>query len=292
VIAQGAEETLTGARAMLEDGMYQGSDARPDVVLAQHSAPLPAGYLAHAQGPVLAASQAIRVTVHGEGGHAGSPQFSVDPIIAAAAIVGRLQAIVSRETGPAEPVVVAVGSVHAGVSSNIIAEEATLEISVRTMSETSLRRVSEAVRRVVHAECLASGCRRTPTIDVIARSPVTETDTLLGRQIRERHSRAFGPRRVIDWLPAMATDDVGLFGPAGQAVHGHADVKLAYWILGTSSVRQWRSTPGDTIDRLTAQPPNHSPFFAPDVRNALPTGIRAMALAARSQLSGPTAEQP
>lgn len=74
VLGQPAEETLTGARAMLEDGLYE-RFGRPDVVLAQHTAPLPAGMVAHGTpyGPLTAASSALDVVLHGRGGHAGTP---------------------------------------------------------------------------------------------------------------------------------------------------------------------------------------------------------------------------
>lgn len=286
VIAQPAEETLQGARAMLADGLYDRGQ-QPDVVLAQHCAPLPAGTVAHGHGPLLAAGQGLRVTVHGDGGHAGTPQLGVDPVVTAAAVVTRLQAVVARETGPAEPVVVSVGSLHAGVSPNVTPEQATLEITVRTMAEASLDRVTEAVRRVVHGECAASGCRTPPTIELTARSPVTRADPGVAAEVRTAHLRGLGPRRVLPSVPSMATEDFGLFGPAGRVLHGHHEVRTAYWLLGTASASSWRASSGDVAERLAAQTPNHSPLFAPDVRVALPTGIQAMVLAARSQLARP-----
>ncbi|MFD7638843.1 amidohydrolase, partial [Streptomyces sp. NPDC059873] len=113
IIGQPAEETLVGARAMLADGLYE-RFGRPDVVLAQHTAPLPSGMVAHGYGPMLAGSAGFEVVVHGRAGHAGTPQLAVDPVVTAAAAVLRLQSVVARESAPTEPAVLNVGSFHAG----------------------------------------------------------------------------------------------------------------------------------------------------------------------------------
>jgi amidohydrolase len=284
VIGQPAEETLTGARAMIEDGLYAGPSGAPDVVLAQHCAPLPTGFIAHAPGAVFAASVTLRVTVYGGGGHAGAPQLSVDPVVAAAAIVMRLQTVVARETGPAEPIVVTVGSMHAGISNNVLPETATLEITVRAMLEVSLDRVVEAVKRVVRAECQASACPREPAIELTAQSPVTWSDRAPAARVRAAHVEAFGSSRIVSWVPSMATEDVGLFGPAGLALHGSKGAALCYWILGVTDPSRWNAVDGDAMTRLAAQPPNHSPAFAPDP-DALGVGITAMVSAALACLS-------
>ena len=112
VIGQPAEETLQGARAMLEDGLYSRFPL-PSVALAQHSAPFPAGMVAHATEAITAGSVSLRVVIHGRGGHASTPHLAVDPIIVAASVVLRLRGIVAQETEPDEPAVVRVGSVHA-----------------------------------------------------------------------------------------------------------------------------------------------------------------------------------
>ncbi|GAA3368670.1 hypothetical protein GCM10020367_07950 [Streptomyces sannanensis] len=102
MVGQPAEETLSGAEAMLRDGRYQRL-GRPDSVLAQHAAPLPSGTVAHAteQAPMTAASAVLDVKLHGQSGHAATPHLAVDPVVTAAAVVTRLQNIVARETDDA-----------------------------------------------------------------------------------------------------------------------------------------------------------------------------------------------
>ena len=95
-VFQPAEELAAGARAMIDDGLYD-RFGRPDVVLGQHVAPLPAGMLALRAGPAFAGTDSVRITLHGSGGHGSRPETTVDPIVMAAATVMRLQTIVSRE---------------------------------------------------------------------------------------------------------------------------------------------------------------------------------------------------
>ncbi|MEV0965954.1 amidohydrolase [Streptomyces sp. NPDC049910] len=274
LVGQPAEETLSGARAMLDDGLYD-RFGTPDAVLAQHCAPLPAGCVAHGQGPLMSAGVTLDVVVHGRGGHAGTPHLAVDPVVTAAAVVMRLQTVVSRESAPGERVVLTVGSLHAGDRANVIPAEARLSVSVRAFTDAALARVTEAVRRVVRAECAASGCDREPEITVTAASPVLETHPETAHKVRRAHEEAFGAHRVTGWPGSTATEDFPHYATGG--------VPVAYWMLGATGVRQWRAAGGGG----EPVPANHTDTFAPDVRTALPAGITAMATAARSLLGTP-----
>ncbi len=270
VVGQPAEETLDGARAMLADGLYE-RFGTPDAVLAQHTAPLPAGTVAHGRGgPLMAGSAALDVVIHGRGGHAGAPQLTVDPVLTAAATVLRLQSVVARETAPAEQVVLTVGSLHAGERGNVIPDRAELSLSVRAFGDAALDRVTAAVERIVRAECAASGCPEEPEFTVTSRSPALLPDPGTAAAVRRVHEGLFGPHRVTDWPPATATEDFPLYGAAGTGI------RTAYWMLGVTGARQWRAA----RERAVPPPANHAPDFAPDVRTALPAGITAMAGAA------------
>lgn len=274
VVGQPAEETLGGARAMLDDGLYD-RFGTPDAVLAQHCVPMPAGSVAHGRGPLMSAGVTLDVVVHGRGGHAGTPHLAVDPVVTAAAVVMRLQTVVSRETAPGERVVLTVGSLHAGDRANVIPSEARLSVSVRAFTDASLTRVTESVRRVVRAECTASGCHREPEITVTAASPVLVSDPDTAHRVRRAHEDAFGAHRVTGWPGSSATEDFPHYAVGG--------VPVAYWMLGATGARQWRAA----RDGGEPVPANHSGTFAPDVRTALPAGVTAMATAARSLLGAP-----
>ncbi|MFG2845923.1 amidohydrolase [Kitasatospora sp. NPDC048296] len=287
VVGQPAEETLSGARAMLADGLYRRFEP-PSVVLAQHTAPLPAGMVAHGRGPVTAGSRTLRVVIHGRGGHAGAPQLAVDPVVAAAAVVLRLQSIVSQETSPAEQLVVTVGSLEAGGQGNVIPDRATLNVTVRGFTEQALERAAAAVRRIVRGEAVASGCPREPEFDEVSRSGVNTPDPALSQQVRTAHRQLFGAERVADWPPALATEDFPLFGDAGAELHGVPGIRTAYWMLGMVGPDQWAAAPGTgAAQKLAALPANHSPEFRPQVGMTLRTGISALFSAATACLARP-----
>jgi amidohydrolase len=277
VVGQPAEETLSGARAMLDDGLYE-RIGRPDLVLAQHTAPLPAGMVAHARGPAMAGSITMTVVIHGRGGHAAMPHLTIDPVLTAAATVLRLNALVARETSPAEAVVLTVGSIQAGNSANVVPDKAVLGVTVRGFSPAVIDRMADAVRRVVRAECAASGCVQDPEMTVTSRSPVTISDPVAAAAVYRAHTDLFGTQRVGECPPSMATEDFPHFAHGG-------DIPVVYWLLGVTGRGQWAAAAGTGAEKLAAVPPNHSPLFAPDVRTSLHTGISALVVAALAKLA-------
>ncbi|MFE2293393.1 amidohydrolase [Streptomyces sp. NPDC059452] len=281
VVGQPAEETLSGARSMLADGRLYERFGTPDAALAQHAAPLPAGTLAHAPGgaPLMAGSIAAEVTLYGRGGHAATPHLTVDPVLMAAATVLGLQPVVARETAPAEQAVLTVGSVRAGERGNITPDTAELSLTARAFTDSALDRLLAAAERVVRAQAAASGAPREPVLTVTARSPALLPDPALTEAVRRAHAAALGADRVLAAAPTTATEDFPHFAAGG--------VPTAYWLLGTTGVREWRAarSGGEPV------PPNHAPGFAPDARTALPAGITAMAVAARQVLAtGPAGD--
>ncbi|MFF2699773.1 amidohydrolase [Streptomyces cyaneofuscatus] len=278
VVGQPAEETLSGARPMLEDGRLYERFGTPDAVLAQHAAPLPAGTVAHAPGgaPLMAGSIAADVTLHGRGGHAATPHLTVDPVLMAAATVLGLQSVAAHATATAEQAVLTVGSVRAGERGNITPDTAELSLTARAFTDSALDRLLAAATRVVRAQAAAAGAARDPELTVTARSPALLPDPALTAAVRRAHEGALGAARVLDAAPSTATEDFPHFAAGGAPT--------AYWLLGTTGVRQWRAARagGAPVD------PNHAPGFAPDVRTALPAGITALAAAARHVLgAGP-----
>lgn len=230
VVGQPAEETLDGARAMLDDGLYQ-RFGLPDAAFAQHTAPLPAGMVAHGTGAVLAASRTVEVVIHGRGGHAATPYLAVDPIVVAAAVILRCQAIVAQQTVPGEQAVVSVGSVRAGERGNVLPDTARLGITLRALHPASLARMCTALERVVRAECDASGCVEPPEFRILAQSPVLTPDPALTSAVRAAHEELLGAARVATWPPSLATEDFPYLAAGGVAT--------AYWMLGSVGPRQW-----------------------------------------------------
>src|SRR5688572_26022344 len=119
MVGQPAEEAGSGARAMLEDGLFK-RFPKPDFALMVHNqATAPAGTVEYVPGFALASVDSVDLTLYGKGGHGAYPHTTVDPVLLAAKTVMSLQTIVSRERNPLEPAVVTVGSIHGGTKHNI-----------------------------------------------------------------------------------------------------------------------------------------------------------------------------
>lgn len=169
-VFQPAEERGEGARAMIDDGLYTRFD-KPVVVLGQHVAPLPAGVIGLRPGAAFAASDTLKVTLHGQGAHGSRPEASVDPVVMAAATVLRLQTIVSREIAGGETAVVTIGTMHAGTAANIISDRAELGLSIRTYSTDVRDRVVAAIERIARGEAAAAGAPRVPDVESTGSTP-------------------------------------------------------------------------------------------------------------------------
>ncbi|MEU7445045.1 MULTISPECIES: amidohydrolase [Streptomyces] len=273
LLGQSAEETLTGARALADDGLYE-RFGRPDAVLAQHAAPLPAGTLAHATGgPLMAGSRTLEAVLHGRGGHAATPHLAADPLLMAASAVVRLHTLTACETAPAEGAVLTVGTLHAGTRANVIPDRATLSLGLRAFTEAALDRLQEAVRRVLAAESEAAAAPGPPELTVTARSPVLTPDPDLTASLRAVHAEHLGAGRVLAAVPSPATEDLTHLTRLADGTR----IPLAYWMLGTTPAATWRAATAEG----RPVPANHASDFAPDLRQALPAGITALTAAAR-----------
>ncbi|MCZ4602358.1 amidohydrolase [Streptomyces sp. Lzd4kr] len=295
VVGQPAEETLSGAAAMLRDGLYD-RITPPDVVLAQHTAPFPAGMVAHADGPVLAGSLTLEVLFEGAGGHAGTPHLVADPLLAAAGTVSRLSAVTARETDPAERLIVTASSLRTGepgLTGNVIASSARLRVTARAFSDTTLDRAAAAVARVANAEAAAAALPPRVSVTELSRSGVTASDPDVTASVRAAHRAHFGAARVTGWPATMATEDFPLLTGAGAPLHGHPGIRSAYWMLGSVGPAQWAAAAGaEAADRFRALPGNHSPHYLPSPRLTLETGTIALVSAALAQLSRPGRREP
>jgi amidohydrolase len=287
IVGQPAEETLSGARAMLQDGLYD-RVTPPDEVLAQHTAPFPAGMVAHGDGPLLAGSVTLEVAFEGDGGHAGTAHLAADPLLAAAGVAVRLPAVAARETDPAEHVTLSASSLRAGEAGrtgNLVPARAELLVTVRGFSERALDRAAAAVDRVARAEAAAAALPPRLTVTVLSRSGATVPDPEVTAAIRAAHRARFGAARVTVWPAAPATEDFPLLTGVGAPLHGRPDIRGCYWMLGATGPAQWSAAPGtDAAAKLRSLPANHSPRYLPSVRLTLHTGTAALVTAALARL--------
>jgi amidohydrolase len=194
---QPGEEGHHGARYMIDERVLDAAGQRPAAAYALHvqSSELPLGVCAVRPGPALAASDVLNVTVRGHGGHASKPHASADPIPAACEIVVALQTLATRKFDVFDPVIITVGSFHAGTKENIIPDTARFEASIRTLSAAARDRVKEAV--VVLARQIAAAHGLSAEVDYVEGYPVTVNDDAEAAFAGGVIADAFGPERFI-----------------------------------------------------------------------------------------------
>lgn len=268
LIGQPSEEMIDGARAMLNDGLYE-RFGRPDFVVSEHDSNLvPSGSIAMKGGPLLATSTGIYVTMRGVGGHGSSPQSGKDPIVLAAEFVMVAQTIVSRQIDPQQPAVLTVGTIHGGTKNNIIPDEVTLGLTLRTYSAGVRDQIVADVRRTAEGLAQAYGvpADRMPVVTLGEGTPATINDPALAARLRAAAIPALGKERVLDAVAVMGSEDVGLFTLDGK-IPG-----AMYW-LGAADPQKLAESEKTGVPL----PSLHSALFAPVYAPAITTGVTAMA---------------
>jgi amidohydrolase len=156
-VAQPAEETGNGARALLKDGLYE-KFGKPNFALGFHDkADLETGKIGVTEGYTYANVDSVDVTVYGVGGHGAYPYRTKDPIVLSAEIINALQTIASRENNPLDPIVITVGSIHGGTKHNIIPDEVKMQLTVRTYKPDVRERVLAAIDRIAKGIAVTGG---------------------------------------------------------------------------------------------------------------------------------------
>ena len=270
MIGQPAEERGAGAVAMLKDGLFT-RFPKPDYALAFHdAAQFPAGMLGYTPGFALANVDSVDIHVKGIGGHGAYPHTTKDPVVLASRIVGSLQTLVSRELDPQDAAVVTVGSFHAGTKHNIISDEAKLQLTVRSFSDETRKKMLDGIRRIARGEAIAAGMPedRMPVVSVEEKEFTPSTFNTpdftmeMGAFLKER----FGEARVRQVPAVMGGEDFGQFVRADPAIKS-----LIFWVGGVKQAEYDAS-----VKEGKQLPSLHSPFWAPDAPVVIATATDAM----------------
>lgn len=267
LIGQPSEEVIEGAAAMLADHLYE-RFGKPDFVLAEHDTnDVPAGSISIKGGPLLASANTLTVTMRGIGGHGSQPQSGKDPILLAAEFVLVAQTIVSRQIDPQQPAVLSVGTIHGGTKNNIIPDEVTMGLTLRTYSPAVRDAIIADVRRTAEGLAKAYGvpADRMPTVTLGESTPATINDAALAERLRKSASAALGKDRVLEARAVMGSEDVGLFSLEGK-------IPAVMYCLGAADPAKLE----ESLKSGVALPSLHSALFAPVYAAAIPTGVTAM----------------
>ena len=216
-IFQPAEETLSGARAMIADGALD--DPKVDLILGYHNWPaVVAGKVGYNAGPVMAAADAFDITLKGRDGHGAHPHLAVDTLAAAAHLVAQLQTIVSREVKPTSSAVLTVGELHAGRARNIIAGAAELKGICRTLEPGLSEKMEAAVRRIL--EGIKAGMRVDYTLDWKRVAPPLANNKDVLEKLLASARATIGDENVLQLPePSMGSEDFAWFAEEVPAAH-------------------------------------------------------------------------
>jgi len=274
-VFQPAEETAEGAQAMIDDKLFE-RFPKPDVVLGQHVMVGPAGDIGGRIGAITSAADSLQIRLFGRGAHGSMPQASIDPVVMAAAVVLRLQTIVSREIAPSESAVVTIGSLQAGTKENVIPDEAVIKLNVRTFDEGVRKRVLDAITRIVNAEAAASGAPKPPEITPLDRYSLVTNDAGATAQVVRAFRQYFPADRIRETGAASASEDFGSFGAEWHA-------PSVFWFVGGTDSGLYAKAEAE--NRINDIPTNHNPRFLPVIHPTLEAGVQTLMVAARAWLS-------
>jgi amidohydrolase len=268
LIAQPAEETGAGAKAMLDDGLFK-KFPKPDFAIAAHvDAGLAAGMVGFRAGYTLANVDSVDVTLYGKGGHGAEPQSAIDPIVMAAEFILSVQTIVSRERKPTDPAVVTVGAIRAGTKHNIISDYCELQLTVRSYRDDTREAILAAIKRKAEAVTKGAGSDKPPLIQVTEGTPALYNDDQLTQRLAPIFKKAIGEANLVPTEPVMGGEDFSRYGREGVPIH--------MFRLGSVEKRRL-----DRWKELGQPPPSlHSPLYYPDFEPTVTTGIDVMATSA------------
>jgi hippurate hydrolase len=216
-VFQPAEETLTGAAAMLAAGAL--ADPAPDAIIGFHNWPqLRTGTVGWHPDAVMASSDAFDVTIKGVGGHGAHPHLAVDSIVGASQFVNQLQTIVSREIAPISSAVVTIGRISGGTARNIIAPSVELNASVRTLDADTATKVEAAVRRIL--EGLKIGMRLDYELKWTKLTPVLRNNKQTMARVLAAARDTLGEANVVEMpSPSMGSEDFAWFAERIPSAH-------------------------------------------------------------------------
>ena len=269
-VGQPSEEFGSGARALLNAGLYQ-KFGKPDFALGFHDkADLQTGHIGVTEGYTYASVDSVDVTVRGVGGHGAYPHKTKDPVVLAAVMINMWQTIASRENNPLDPIVVTVGSIHGGTKHNIIPDEVKMQLTVRTYKAETRERVLAAIDRIAKGCAMAAGIPAdlAPIITVKKDqfTPATYNNPDLTKRLVVAWKKSLGGDNVEIVDATMGGED---FSEYSLPDHSIPSVDFHVGAVDPGKIAEYKKA-GKELPSL------HSSKFAPVPEPTIRTGIIGM----------------
>ncbi|GGH60372.1 N-acyl-L-amino acid amidohydrolase [Comamonas phosphati] len=265
-VAQPSEETVTGAQAMLDDGLLR-RFGKPAYAFALHTSSMPYGSVGYLAGPTTSNSDSLDIRFHGRGGHGSAPDKTIDPVLMASKFVVDVQSVVSREKDPMAFGVVTVGAINTGSAGNIIPDQARVLGTIRSYSGSVRSKLHDGIERTAKAQA-AMAAAPAPDIQLTKGADAVVNDAALVARTVKVFEAALGKDKVLPIPPITASEDFSAFINQG--------IPSMFFVVGVHDPKKVAeaSQPG-----AKPLPFNHSPFFAPVPEPTIKTGVQAMTLA-------------
>ena len=267
-IAQPAEETVSGAKAMLADGLFT-RFKKPDFAFALHDGPFGYGTISYRVGIGSSNSDSLFIKFRGRGGHGAAPQRTIDPVMIAARFIVDVQSVISREKDPTEFGVVSIGAIHGGTAENIIPDDALVLGTIRTFKPEVRAKMLAGIERTAKAAAAMSDAPA-PEIKITEGAKAVMNDPVVVATAEKVLKAAFGDKMRVT-PPGTPSEDFSEFANAG--------VPSMMFNIGVYELERFVAASNGTGPEL---PSNHSPLFAPVPKPTIETGIKAMTLAVLS----------
>lgn len=261
LIGQPAEEIGAGAKMMLDQGLYD-TFGVPDFGFALHCNPtIPAGQIGVGSGYTMANAEIVDIAIKGVGAHGASPHMSVDPIVLASMMIMDIQTIVSRNIKPIESAVITVGAIKGGTKHNIIPDEVSLKITVRTFKDEVRLMIRNRINEIARGVAIAAGLPESLMPIVTYNESYTPANLNYPEMVDKLKiaaEKVIGYDNVVDAEPQLVAEDFARYGQTADQVP-----TVLYW-LGT--------VPEERLDAETL-PGLHSPFYYPAPEKSIQTGV-------------------
>ena len=270
-VAQPAEETLSGAKAMMLDGLFS-RFGKPNAAFALHAWPVAYGVVGFNSGPVTSNSDAFEITFKGRGAHGSAPDKSIDPVMIASRFVVDVQSVISREKDPFEFGVFSIGSIQGGTSGNIIPDRVELRGTIRSYDPAVRARMHDGIRRTAFAVAAMAGAPE-PELKIASGGEAVQNNAALVNDVDGVLKSVLGAAQVRRLPPITPSEDFSEYVNAG--------VPAMFFLVGVhdpKDVEASRQPGGKPL------PGNHSPFFAPVPEPSIKTSVKAMSLAVLTAL--------
>lgn len=247
MLAQPAEEPMTGAKAMVNDKMYEKGVPVPDYLFGMHTTPIGTGRIVNGFGERTAGSDQLDVTFYGIGGHGSTPELTKDPIVMACNAVMQYQTIISRGIAAQNAAVLTVGAIHGGGDNNVIPTSVVVKLNLRWFTEKTRNTLLDGIKQINEGIAKANGLPMEMYPSILMKSTVFPqvNDTALAKKVNKALSNILAPEKILsNTPPIMGSEDFNhLVLGNGKSVCDYVWVGTAHPDLYAKAIKEGKSAP-------------------------------------------------